>query len=220
MPPKNPICKKCGELRLPSGSCPACTRLRKKTDEEKLAKVRSPIPWIERDKKARALAKIEKARLKRAKEHRANAREDAQEAKYKRGRLLLSLVLGWLAMFLELFEKDDTGHWWIKPGSGEQLQTMLTAMEIILPETTAIFKNRPRSKRENEADALRHSLFTCMLDCARGWQKTEKNISALLQSGSISPEVATQMLSDLHQQVRLRFRFYPSTEPLDPHQKT
>lgn len=220
MTPKNPICKKCGNLKLPSGRCPACTRIRKKTDEEKLAKIRSPIPWMERQKKARALAKIEKARIKRAKEHRATANETTQEAKYKRGRLLLSLVLSWLAMFFELFEKDETGHWWIKPGSGEQLQIMLSAIEIILPETTCIFKMKPRSKRENEADALRHSLFTCMLDCAKGWQQTERNISALLQSGSISPEVATQMLSDLHQQVRLRFRFYPSVEPLNPRQKT
>ncbi len=222
MPPlKNPICKKCGNLKMPHGKCVACPRLtRKQREAKQLEKARSSLPWIERERKARTLAKQEKKRLKEYLTKRATANESAQDLKYKRGRLLLSLVLGWLAMFLECFEKDETGHWWLKPGVGEQLQTMLTAIEIILPETTAIFKNTPRSKRANEADALRHALFTCMLDCARGWLVTERRISVLLQSGSISPEVATRMLSDLHQQVRLRFRFYPSIEQTDPHQKT
>lgn len=221
MPLKNPICKKCGELRLPSGDCVRCQNNRAKTlVERSLAKAsRSPLPWIERDKKARILAKAEKRRAQRAARW-VDKKKDAQGQKYRRGRLLLAIVLDWLAMFVDCFEKDETGFYWFKPNVSEQLQTMLTMIEIILPETPAIFKFRPRSKEENEADALRHALFVCSLATAREWVKCERRINSLLQSGSISPEVATLMLSDLHQQVLQRFRFCPSKELLDPHQKT
>lgn len=220
MPLKNPICKKCGELKFPNGDCARCQANRARTRVERsLAKARSPLPWIEREKKARILAREEKKRAKRA----ANWKDkikSAQELKYKRGRLLLAIVLDWLAMFVDCFEKDETGFYWLKPNVGEQLQTMLTMIEIILPETPAIFKFKARSKQENEADALRHALFVCSLATAREWVKCERKINSLLQSGSISPATASQMLSDLHQQVLQQFRFCPSKETLNPHQRT
>jgi hypothetical protein len=216
---KNPICKKCGELKMPSGGCTACLRLTTKQRIDKaLAKARSPIPWMDRQKKARVLAKDEKKRIKRARK--IDRRKDAQEAKYRRGRLLLAIVLDWLRMFFECFEKDETGAYWLKPGTGEQLQVMLIAIEILLPEFPAIFKFSARSEKENSADALRHSLFTCMLETARTWSGYERRIIALRQSGSISPEAETQMLSDLRQQVQQRFRFYPPKDLTSPHQKT
>lgn len=205
---------------MPMGNCPACERIRQATRVQRAVdRQRSPIAWMEAQKKARVLAREQKQKLKRALKQPSKG-DAVQEQKYRRGQILLALVIDWIAMFIDCYEKDETGRWWRKPGTDFQLQVMLTAMEIVLPESKQIFKKRRQTRKEREASSLRHAFFTAMLGTARGWHKTEWQINALLESGSISPEAARLLLADCHQQVLKRFDFYPSVTLPSPHQKT
>lgn len=211
---KNPICRTCGNLRLPAGQCVVCSK-KKLTSEERVARQKSPIPRIEREKKAREMAKIQKSYLKR----RALIKTNTEAAKYRRGRLLLALSIDWLLEFPNCFVKLD-GEWTLNPACKETLQVLLTAFEIILPETKCVFVKHRMSKLDAEADALRHALFKSMMRMAKDWLSYERSIDDALVSGSISPEAATLMLSDLHQQLLQRPRFSVSTNQPDPRQMT
>jgi hypothetical protein len=187
--------------------------VRKKYDP--VGRQKSPIAWIERQKKAMALAKIQRAQLRR----RNQLKTATEAAKYRRGRLLLALAIDWLVEFQNCFVKQD-GSWVALPAAAENLQVLLLAFEIILPETACIFKTHRMRTLEQEADALRHALFKCMLRTAKDWMHYEKTIGGALESGSISPEAATLMLSDLRRQLLERPRFSPSAELASLHQSS